>query len=156
MFGSRLCCCMNENSFLFIYLPMIFRIIIFCLFGILHVVKCCELGFCPLLNFRDGKNDEKLIITSDFWSVELLEEKRDFLRMIYTFSWAFDCTSISFVLVFGKNFSFNQEKWGFLWWFYTSFSYFWDWNTESFHRDFAPASCQATPEDQQLQMSQQI
>ena len=40
--------------------------------------------------------------------------------------------------------------------FYTSFSYFCDWNTESLHSGFAPASWQARPKYNQLQSLQQI
>ena len=137
-------------------LPVIFRILIFCEFGILPIVKDWDLGFCPLLNFQVVIGDEKVIITFDFWSVESCEEKGDFLRVICTFSWGFDCTLINFVLVFGNSFSCNQGKWGYFWWFYTPFSYFCDWNTKSFHRDFASASWQATPKGHQLQSLEQI
>ena len=120
------------EQFLIYNIPVIFRILIFCQFGILPTVKDWHLGFCPLLNIRAVKDYEKVIITLDFCSVESYEEKPEFLRVTCTFSWTFDCTLINFVLVFGNKFSCNQGKWGYFWWFYTSFSYFRNWNTESF------------------------
>ena len=122
---------MRSVSYL-LYLPVISRTLISCDFEILPIVKDCDLEFCPLLNFKVGKDAEKVIITFDFWSVESLGKKVDFLRVICTFSWAFDCTLINFVLVFGNNVSCNQVKLEYFWWFYNSFSYFCDWNTESF------------------------
>ena len=92
-----------------LHLPVIFRTLISCDFGIFPVVKDWDLGYSSLLNFRVGKDDEKIIITFDFWSFKSLEEKADFLRVICTFSWAFDCTLINFVVVFGNRFSSNQE-----------------------------------------------
>ena len=35
-------------------------------------------GFCPLLSFRVGKDDENVIITFDFLSVESFKEEEDF------------------------------------------------------------------------------
>ena len=92
------------EQFLIYNIPVIFRILIFCQFGILPTVKDWHLGFCPLLNIRAVRDYEKVIITIDFCSVESYEEKADFLRVTCTFSWASDCTLINFVLVFGINF----------------------------------------------------
>ena len=143
------------EQFLIYNIPAIFRILIFCQFGILLTVKDWHLGFCPLLNIRAIK-DYEVIITIDFCSVKSYEEKAEFLRVTCTFSWAFGCTLINFVLVFGNKFSCNQGKWGYFWWFYTSFSYFRNWNTESFYRGLAPAICQARPKGHQLRSLQQI
>ena len=64
---------------------MIFRILISCEFGIFSIAKGWDLGFFPLLNFRAVKDDEKFIITFDFWSMESRKEKGDFWRVIYNF-----------------------------------------------------------------------
>ena len=45
-----------------------------------------NLGFCPLLSFRVGKDDEKVVITFNFLSVESFREEGDFLGVICTFS----------------------------------------------------------------------
>ena len=144
------------EQFLIYNIAVIFRILIFCQFGILLTVKDWHLWFCPLLNIRAVTDYEKVIITIDFCSVESYEEKAEFLRVTCTFSWASDCTLINFVLVFGNKFSCNQGEWGYFWWFYTSFSYFRSWNTESFYRGLAPEICQARPKSHQLRSLQQI
>ena len=138
-----------------LYLPVIFRTLISCDFGIFPVVKDWDLGYSSLLNFRVGKDDEKIIITFDFWSFKSLEEKADFLRVICTFSWAFDCTLINFVVVFGNRFFCNQEKWRFFGDFIPVSAIF---VTEILKasRGFAPASWPGRAKDQQLQSLQQI
>ena len=90
------------EQFLIYNIAVIFRILIFCQFGILLTVKDWHLWFCPLLNIRAVTDYEKVIITIDFFSVESYEEKAEFLRVTCTFSWASDCTLINFVLVFGE------------------------------------------------------
>ena len=100
--------------------PVIFRILISCEFGIFSIVKGWDLGFCPLLNLRASKNDEKVIITFDFWSVESCKEKGAFLRcnLYFLYLWLSTVPWL-IVLLFGNK-------------FYASFSYFCNWNTERF------------------------
>ena len=116
----------------------------------IYFLPIFSLGFCPLLSFSVGKDDEKVIITFDFGSMESLEEEGDFLGVICTFSCAFDCTLVNFVLVFGKRFPCNRGKWGLFYGDFIRDSAIFMTEILKVFRGFAPASWQARPKDHQL------
>ena len=124
-------------------LLVIFRILIFSKFGIFSIVKGWDLGFCSWLNLRAGKDNEKVIITFDFWSVSHAKKREIFREWSVLFYFKLSTVPWLIVLVLGNK-------------FYTIFSYFCDWNTESFYRGFARASWKAKAKDHQLQSLQQM
>ena len=135
-----------------LYLPVIFRTLISCDFRIFPVVK--YLGYSSLLNFKWVKMMKRSSLHLIF-DLSSHSKKRQILRVICTFSWAFDCTLINFVVVFGNRFSSNQEKWRFFGDFIPVSAIF---VTEILKtsRGFAPASWPGRAKDQQLQSLQQI
>ena len=118
----------------------------------MYFLPIFSLGLCPFLSFRVGKDDEKVIITFDFWYVESLQEERDFLGVIYTFSWAFDYTLDNFVLVFGKKFSFNRGKWGLFYGDFIPVLAIFVTEMLKTSKGFASTSLKVRPKDHQLQI----
>lgn len=101
---------------------------------ILPIVEKCDLGFCPFSSFRVGKDNEKIIIIFGFWSVESHKEKGDFLEWYLLFHEPLTVPWLIFLKLLSLNFLVISDNEGFFWWFYMSFSYFCNWNVQSFQR----------------------